>query len=426
MRTVLDKIWQVIKKFFTRNMGMKIGALVFAFLMWSFVQAEENPLREKIFYNVSVTYNSADVLKQRGLTSAKPFSDVLKSVTITVETSANRLYLVTEDTVTADVDLSGITEPGEYELPVTGTTSNGGSSVSRVEPSKVKLNIESIVSQEIPVEIQVVGTKSDKLYYGDPVLEKKTVEIMGARSNVDKVTRAICRIDISNITEPVKENRNVVLLDNDGNELQAAELTSTPSVIVEVPVYPKKNVPVNTEGLKESITGLSEGYEIKSVSVSPDTVFVAGEQDIINSVSQVEIAPITLPDGTKDTQKLQADIVLPEGAYAVSPAKVDVTVKLSPILVEKEYKAVDIAMKNLGENYEAKLYPGSIDITVKGSQKEMDSFSADLLKPFVELKSLAEGVYSLEVKFENQPDLNVELIPSVKNIAVTISRKAEN
>ncbi len=420
MRTVLEKLGKVLRGFFTRNMGMKIGALVFAFLMWSFVQAEENPLREKIFYNVPVTYNAADVLKQRGLTSAKPYSDVLKSVTITVETAANRLNLVTEDTVTADVDLSGITEPGEYVLPVTGTSSNGSSSVA---PDKVTLTIESIVSQEIPVEVQVVGTPKDGLYYGDPVLEKKTVEIMGARSNVDKVTRAICRIDISNLTEPVKENRNVILLDNDGNELQAAELTSTPSVIVEVPVYPKKSVPIDTEGLKESIKGLGEGYEIKSVSVSPENVFVVGDQDVIDGVEILELEPITLTDGTKESQKIQANIVLPEGAYVTSPAKAEVTVKVSPILVEKEYKAVDIAIKNLDENFEAKLYPGSIDITVKGTQKEMDSFSADLLKPFVELKSLAEGTYSLEVKFENQPDLNVELIPSVKNIAVTISRK---
>ncbi len=66
-----------VKGLFTRNIGMKVGALVFAFLLWSFVLAEQNPPKEKIFGNVYVSYATSEALRAKGLTSAQPFSEIL-------------------------------------------------------------------------------------------------------------------------------------------------------------------------------------------------------------------------------------------------------------------------------------------------------------------------------------------------------------
>ncbi len=424
MKKALKTFVTWIKQLFTRNMGMKIGALVFAFLMWSFVQAEQNPDRIKEFSNITVTYNSADVLKQRGLTSAVPFSEILKSVSVQVQTKSDRSYLVTSDTVSADVDLSAISEPGEYTLPVRGSTSIAGSNVQMVTPSEVTVTVEAIVAQNIPVEVRLTGEKQEGLFYGEPVLEQKTVEITGARSNVDQVAKAVCEIDLNTVNAPVKENRPVILMDKNGQELPSNMFTNSPSVIVDMSVYPKKSVPVVLEGLEENITGIADGYEIKSVEVSQKTVDIAGRAEVIKDIQSVGLDKIVLDSASK-SQTVNVKVLLPEGAYAVSPERVEVAIKITPILVESNYPAVDIAVKNLGDGLETALFPGSIDIVVKGTKEKLDHFTADLLKPFVDVQDKKPGVYSLEVKFENEPDLSVTLQPSVRNIAVTIS-KAES
>ncbi len=155
-----------VKGLFTRNIGMKVGALVFAFLLWSFVLAEQNPPKEKIFGNVYVSYATSEALRAKGLTSAQPFSEILGTAAVTVEANANELSFITEEMITAEVDLSAITEPGEYLLPVKASSLTPAGTIVRVNPSEVAVTIEAVVAREVPLEIRVEGEKNGALYYG--------------------------------------------------------------------------------------------------------------------------------------------------------------------------------------------------------------------------------------------------------------------
>ncbi len=422
MRHVLEIVWKWLKGAFTRNIGMKIGALVFAFLLWSFVLADTNPPKEKIFDNIPVSYTAQDVLRSRGLTSAVAFSDVLKEVSVTVEANADRLQFITEETISAEVDLSGITEPGEYTLPVRASlrASSATGSVVRVNPSDVTLDIEKIETLAVPVEVQKTGQEQEGWYYGEPVLASNTVKITGASSNVEKVTKAVCTIDVTGLDAPTTESRTVTLVDENGNELSNDLFTGIPSVIVELPVYPEKTVPVDEDSLIEDTTGVAEGYEIIGVTITPSTVDIAGEQEILDEVFEAQAEPIVLDEASADTV-VEAPIALPEGAYAAVPGAVKVQFTIVPQREERVYSAVDVSVKNLGEGLSASLYPEAIDITVSGTKAQLDAFTADQLKPFVDLDGLTVGTHEVEIKFENEPDLSVSLKPSVEKVQVTIT-----
>ena len=45
----MSKIVAVIKRLFVQNWKMKLIALIFAFILWSFVIAEDNPYKTKTF-----------------------------------------------------------------------------------------------------------------------------------------------------------------------------------------------------------------------------------------------------------------------------------------------------------------------------------------------------------------------------------------
>ncbi len=410
-----------IRNSFTKNMGMKIGALVFAFLLWSYVVTSTNPIRTKTLPDVLVTYTGADELRQNELTSTVPLSEVLKTVTVTVQTKSENISLVTSDLLQATVDLKGITAPGEYTLPVKPTTNANFITITDTSPEEVTLNIEESVTKEVPVEVQLEGTKKDWLYYGTPILSQDTIAVAGARSNVEQVAKAICYVDIDGIEGSNKETRSVVLVDKDGATLASNLFSGSLSVIVEMPIYPKKTVAIDTARVKELISGVAEGYEILDVMVTPASVDIAGKLEDINAVSTVSLAPIVLDNATVSQTITGVEVTLPDGIYAAVPAEAEVQIVIQPQQDSKQYSAVDIGIKNLGENLEATMMPASVDIEVYGTAGVLAEFKAgEQLKPFVDLAGLAKGTHTVPIKFANQADLNVTIVPLVQEVEVTI------
>ncbi len=417
MKEVSTKIVAVLKEFFTKNWGMKLGALAFAFLLWTFVMAETNPLREREFRNIPVSFINLEAMKQKNLTSQIPLQEILSSTNVTVTAEASALQYINEAMITATVDLSKVNDVGTYTLAVDAVCSLG--TVAAVRPSEVTFTVEEIVERAVPVEVNVVGDKADWLYYGEPVLSESTITVKGGRTVVEDISKAELNIDITGMELPKKEAMHVTLMDENGDAIDSKQFSGVPSIIVEMPVYPKKSVPVDVDAIKQTITGAMQGYEITEITIEPLNVDIAGKIENINSVSKVELEPITLEQANADTM-VNAKVILPEGIVAVVPSEVKVHIKITQPEETRNYPAIDVTVKNLDKALKAELDPEAIDINVYGTVAQFDGFSADKLKPFVDLQGLKAGVHQVPVKFENQADLQVRIVPATQTIEVTI------
>ena len=72
-------------------------------------------------------------------------------------------------------------------------------------------------------------------------MSKNTVMVSGARSNVEKYAKAVCYLDIEDITGPVTESKNASITDSAGNIVDDNDFVGElPTVIVSLDVYPKK------------------------------------------------------------------------------------------------------------------------------------------------------------------------------------------
>ncbi len=411
--------WNFIKRFFTKDWGYKIAAIVVAFLMWSFVITNNNPLREKTFQNIPVKFSAMEQLREKGLASDVPLSEVLTSVSLTAQASASALQYVTEDMFSVTVDLSSINDVGEYELPVKAKTIGTIAKVLRTDPATVKLRIEQQATREVPVEVQINGEQKDWLYYGTPLLSQETVEIKGSRTNVDKVARAVCYVDVADQEEPFKQTIPVTLFDADGMQLDSGIYAGTPSVIVEMQIYPKKTKPIDISTVASTVYGLADGFEVLGVKVEPESAEIAGKLENLDAVNNLYLLPITLDNASSDVV-IPADIERPEGVVAVVPNQVTVTLTIGKPQQEQTYDAVAIAVKNLGQNLSVKLSPETVDVTLVGIKEDLEAITADELKPFVDAAGLAAGTYSLPVKFENRPDIKATIKPGIENIEVVI------
>jgi YbbR domain-containing protein len=112
MKKVLNFIWGLLKN----NLLLKIMAVLFAVVLWSYVLAQTNPVREKSVDNVSVSYvNIAD-----GLAISNTLSQIVSTVDVSFEVKQNDIKYVNSSSVKASVDLSNISGPGEYTFEIQG------------------------------------------------------------------------------------------------------------------------------------------------------------------------------------------------------------------------------------------------------------------------------------------------------------------
>jgi YbbR domain-containing protein len=402
------------------NFWMKVAALGFAAALWVFVIAETNPSRMKEFKDIPVAFTGVQELSDRGLTSTADLSRLISQADVTVDAQTDLLKYLTDESISLTVDLTGITTPGDYKLPIRGKSTAGN--VTAINPSDITVTIEDVVSTVLPVEVQLVGDKNPSLYYGEPRLSKKTVAVSGARSNVEKFAKAVCYLDIEDLTGPVTESKNTVIMDAGGNIVDKSNIgTELASVIVSLDVYPKKEVPIDTAKVMQSITGLAPGYQIDGVVLGPASVEFAGPQEVLDAITSADLENIILNNAMVDAS-LKVPVIVPDGVVSCVPTEVAATVQISQILESHTYQAVDVGVKNLGSGMRYSLTPQSIDVTVTGSQEALDNIKSSQIKPFVDLAGLGVGTHNVTVKFEDAPDLHASLTPSVVILQVNLTR----
>ena len=66
-KNVFKAVLASFKGFFTRNLGLKIVALVFAILLWAYVLVALNPVRSKSIDDVPITLEGHTDLLSRNL-----------------------------------------------------------------------------------------------------------------------------------------------------------------------------------------------------------------------------------------------------------------------------------------------------------------------------------------------------------------------
>ncbi|MBQ9941496.1 MAG: hypothetical protein IJP03_00665, partial [Christensenellaceae bacterium] len=264
-----------MKKFFSgllrvlkSNMWMKIASLVFAFVIWSYVLAAENPLREITVHNVKVSYVGAEELSAKGLTVSR--DELVDTVDVTLNARQNYHKYISEKTVQATVDLSEINNVGQIELQVEVTANVVEATVKRMSTSNVVVHVDDLVERVLPVRCELQGKEPVGYYVGEPVLAEETVVISGPRQKVEQISEAVCYIPVEGMTSSVRASYVLTLFDKDGNQIAINELDgSVPSAIVELEILPKKEVPIDVTTLIESVTNVKDGYEVVDATVSP-------------------------------------------------------------------------------------------------------------------------------------------------------------
>lgn len=415
----MKKFFKALLKMIRGNLVLKIAAVVFAVIMWSFVLSTINPPRERLIPDIPVMPLNIETLANNGLAISGNLTDILGTVDVRVNVKQNDLKLFNKSNVAASVDLSKIKGEGHVTLRVDVDKSY---QVLSVSPSMIELDVERRTMKDVPVNVTTTGSAAAGYYADVPQISPDRVRITGAKSDVNRVKSALCAIDLAELRDGYSKSAEVVLLDENGEPVDPALFSETvTSVIVELSVLPVKMVGVDAKG---SVIGqLAPGYEISDITCSPEKVWIVGGKDKLDGISSIKLIPFSVGGYSADIV-VPMGYELPEGVRVLGHEKAQVTISIREITKQEDYAGVPIKIRNLASGLQAALGPGAVDVTVNAGVTRMSKLLRRDVVPYIDLDGLEPGQYTVSVMFEIPEGFVAEnFTPAIAAVNVTITKK---
>jgi YbbR domain-containing protein len=419
MKKVLTFIWGMLKN----NLLLKVMAVLFAVVLWSYVIALTNPVREKPLNDVAVRYDFGQ-LDANGLAISNSETELVLTVDVKVKVNQSYLKTLTNEAVKVSVDLTAVTGTGEKTLNINAVATNPAScTVVDWSPRTVTLTVDRKVNRTIPVAMEVVGSVPDGYYASDPVAEPDTVTISGASADVEKASRAVCSVDVSGLMSWEKKSMDVMLLDSEGNELSSGMFGALPSVIVDMTILPKKTVKVDAASSILGQDSIAPGYHIPDGGIvcNPAYVDIVGEASVLSGISTISLIPYPITGASSDIV-VPMDFDLPEGVTVLYTDKPIVTITIREETRSETFEGVSIDIRNTGKGLAAQLSQVEVDVMVTAGLSAMSRLRSSDIVPYVDLNGLDAGTYTVDVLFEIPEGFSRENFPSNITVTVTIAR----
>ncbi|MBQ3552491.1 MAG: hypothetical protein IJA35_04990 [Clostridia bacterium] len=307
-------------------------SLIFALILWGYVMTTINPERIREVDGIAVTTVGDSDLLTRQLVVKGDIASILGTVSVRVQTDVNHYFDVTADKITARVNIGDIMEAGVVTLKVSAETSIG--TIESVTPSTITLEVDNLETKSVPIEAAYSGALPEGYYCADTSFGNDALTISGPKTIVDRVIKAVCTIPLSDKTETFSRTYELVLVDSAGDIVETTGFTSafTPTVIFSMEIKRTMTIPIEV-----LIAGtLTDAYELVEAVPQPSSIVVAGDEDVLNSLTSIKTGYIDITGYNNDfvtTTRINLSVL---GVTLISnPSQTDLTVSVNLKIDEK-------------------------------------------------------------------------------------------
>lgn len=406
-------------KFFTHNIIFKLMALVGALGLWVYVVGTS-----------SLIYSFPEALPIEFFNRAENaviVNNQERTVSIKVKAPKNMWNEIEPEEFQAYVDLKGLV-PGEvHSVDVIVSSDNSDVSVFSVTPKRIEVLLDTVVEKEFPISLTIDGDIGENYTVEDPLLSQELVMVAGAETKIDTISSVQANVVLSeNETGEVKRSVSLKPVREDGEEVE--ELTIEPATVdVTIPVKEIKKS--KTIGITPTYDAseLPEGYWVKSITVTPQTVEVLGDASVLNTLELVSTEEIDLSSIDQDTE-MRATLRIPENVTLADPTQRFVTVRISVTDDQAQRRLqINVTINDVPDNYEiVSIEPETVEIVLRGSEESFENVDTSLIIAAIDGTALELDQNYVEI-FENNillPDAALELTEVVnKEVLVTVNEK---
>ncbi|OLN29505.1 CdaR family protein [Desulfosporosinus metallidurans] len=398
-------------KMFRRNLGIKIISFLFAILFWLFVMNQG--ATDKLIADQTLTIP----LVANGLHQNMVVMTQLPLVRVRVQginPSANIKDIY------AQIDLSGGV-PGERSY-IIKVNSPPGTNVVDLQPSSIKLLLDSVQEKMVPVVATVTGNPADGYQVGSTLVRPSAVNVRGPSSILGTLDKVTTEISVTGAKDTIQVSRPVSFRDKEGKPIfgpnpSADILSAYPNTVdVIVPVMTKglssKMIP-----LKVTSTGTpAQGKALRSLVPSPTSVQVLGTPQALKGFDSLNLGPVDISNLAEDkTFQISIDkVILPQGVSFFDGTTLSIIAQIGPGVIQKGISGVPVQIRNVGTGLDIGQSVPPIDIVVEGLSDSLKNLTPDQIQLWVDASGQAVGSYpDTKVYWQLPPGVTMPTTPQV-------------
>lgn len=417
-----------MKKSLTNNIGLKLLAFLFAFMLWLLVVNIDDPVDTKTFDSIPVTIEHAEVVTQDQ--RSYQVLDGTDTVSVTVSATRSVLEKISAENIVATADMRELYL--ESQIPIEITIPGYEFESATANPRNVQVKIEQNKSDTFPITVTTTGTVRDGYVLGNVQADPERVTVNGPESVIDRISKVVAQVNVSGLSEDSSIDAVLTYYDSDNNEISAEQLANnlgTTGVKVNVTLYHTARIPVTVD--TSGVTA-ADGYSISEVTWTPEEIQLAGEEEVLDALEGIRI-PADAVDITSISQRTEQTVditpYLPEGTRLVDENGNNILVTAR--VAREGTKSFDIpvgsiTVDNLSDSLTVSGYGSGDDLEVHigGPQEQLNSLQLSDLAVSIDLKDCTKaGDYEVPVTITLPSDAADCTVETSVTVTVTLQER---
>ena len=415
----LKKAAVLLWRSLTQHFVLKILSLAIAILLWNNVISNNTSITRTRVINGLTGYISGQTAlnSNYGLALLDDPTEQLSGISVRVQVSQADYSNVSADNVQVTLDLSSVRTAGTQEVPLRAVTSYGR--VLKIIPDSLSLTFETIDSRSVPVNVFVTGeTRTDRWYNVDSK-NPGVLTIKGAASVVQSLASAVVWVDVTGREESFTAAKPYELLDGEGNVIPQTMLDrSAATITVNMEVYPAAEIPI-AAGIGNVITGKpADGYVVESITIQPDRLTVAAEQELLDTLSEIHVEPISV-EGLSQSFVARTSVSALSSIVSISADDVYVSVNIVEETAGMWVDDVSITYIGKAEGLAMEAPQSSVRVYISGPASLVRQLSETGFVATADMTGLSAGEHTLTLEFpDNYP--GVTFLPETGEVPVRL------
>ena len=412
------------KNIFTKNIPLKIIALLFALLLWGYVLSEVKPKYVKHVDDVKIECTNENRLNDWEVVRISP-----DKVTVDVEAGIDLHSMLDSSHVKCYVDLGKIKiteQDGDektVELDIETVTEYGvlkGTSVEKVEVVIERIKSSKALTADVVTEgvlPEIVTTDGFTEYFELASVGTVTVEpVTGLKSTIDRISSAEVTINLNSFANenlsviPGKHSKilDVVFRDADGNVIDDPATSGVKVKVDNIEIRRYREVPIVPDVSEDLIDLDRYEYTCGFADGAQKTIRIYGEAEELMKIREIRTETIS-PESEAGQEKLTVGLVIPSTVKTDQKSTTAVDVSVSQRAEEGREFELPIRYSEPDEGILVTEKPDTIKIKVSGYVEAMEGFSEDWFTADVDLHHYGEGKQELPftIRFKGV-DLHVQ------------------
>ena len=370
-------------------------ATVVAFGLWLYVITVVNPESEKTYYEIPVVLQNKEILEERGLMIVGESP----KVTLALKGKRTTLNILNEANINVIINVANIEKPGThhltYDISYPGNVSKNEISVLSSSTDLIAVKVEKKIKKTIPVVLDYGETSVPSGFIAvqnDIYLDRPSIEAYGPESVMQHIYQAVIDVNLTGQTKTIIREESYTLCNQEGVPVNASGvITNAEAVTMRIKIHRLKEISL----VVEIIDGGGATQQTSTVKIEPQTIWVSGEDQLLENLNELVIYTLDLAETPEDTT-LTVEIKMPEGVTNQTGVK-QATVRVDvPELMTKAFNVTTITAINVPEGMIADIITQAQSVTVRGRADVVETMKDTDISLVVDFSKVQPGMHTLE------------------------------